>query len=318
MSKVNNLRVHRSLLFILVFGLIGAGVAVRIFAATSPNAKVVEAESYAIQTNTTVIGDTLSSGTSYLQFNVVPNPDGVPIGDLPSWKQIFVDDFTIPAAVGSWGTNDASRVVYTGDHGGKWVEYPDGWPSTYTSGSPGYQPAQVLSVHDDVLDFFLHTVNGFPSAANPSPLITGTSQYQTYGRYSARIKSDAVSNYHSAWLLWPESDANGGCAESDFPEADLDRAISAFTHNATNCSDFTVQDAFTTSTRFDSGWHIYTQEWGPGYRKYYIDDSLIGTSTTRIWSQPERWQLQLEPSSNSGNTSGHFLVDWVAVYSYNP
>jgi hypothetical protein len=53
-----------------------------------------------------------------------------------------VDDFTIDAALGSWGTNNSQTVVYTGDHGGKWVEYPDGWPSTYTNGKPGYQPKQ--------------------------------------------------------------------------------------------------------------------------------------------------------------------------------
>lgn len=305
-------------MFALLFGCAGSLALVRIFAVLSPNARVLEAESPALQLGTTIVNDMTASGSAYLQFNAAMNTNGLPVGDLPGWRQIFLDDFTIPAPLGSWATTDPARIVYTGDHGGKWVEYPDGWPSTYTSGSPGYQPAQVLSVHDGVLDFYLHTVNGFPSAANPSPLITGTSQYQVYGRYTARIKSDAISNYHAAWLLWPQDDANGGCAESDFPEADLDRPVSAFTHNSTNCSDYTVQDAFTTDIRFDSGWHVYTQEWGPGYRKYYIDDVLVGMSTTRIWAQPQRWQLQLEPSSNSGISSGHFLVDWVAVYAYSP
>lgn len=247
-----------------------------------------------------------------------PSGQDVPIGDLPGWKQTFVDDFTKDAATGSWGTTDGEKIVYTGDHGGQWTEYPDGWSATYTGGKPGYQPAKVLSVHDGVLDFNLQTVNGYPSGANPSPLTTGTSRYQTYGRYTARIKSDNVANYHAAWLLWPQSDANGGCAESDFPEADLTSTVSAYAHNATNCSQYNVQDGFNTSTKFSDGWHTYTQEWAPGSRKYYVDGNLIGTSTTRVWSGPERWQMQVEPSSNTGNTTGHFLVDWVTAYSYNP
>ncbi len=243
----------------------------------------------------------------------------VPIGDLPGWRQTFVDDFTVSAPLGSWGTSNSQKVVYTGDHGGKWVEYPDGWPSTYTNGKPGYQPARVLSVHDGVLDFYLHNVNGLPSGANPSPLVTGTSQYQTYGRYTARIKSDTVPNYHAAWLLWPVLDKNGGCAESDFPETDLGNdTVTAFAHNSTKCSNYSGQDQINSMTHiYDGAWHTYTQEWGPGFRKYYVDGTLLGTSTRRVWSQNERWQLQTEPGG-SGTTSGHLLVDWVAAYAYAP
>ena len=245
--------------------------------------------------------------------------EAVPIGDLPGWHQEFVDDFTVNAPLGSWGTKKSHNVVYTGDHGGKWVEYPDGWASTYTDGQPGYQPAKVLSVHDGVLDFYLHNVASLPSGANPSPLVTGKSQYQTYGRYTARIKSDTIPNYHAAWLLWPVKDNNGACAESDFPETNLgnDR-VTAFAHNAANCQNYAAQDEFNSQTRIDDGaWHTYTQEWGPGFRRYYIDGRLLGTSTTRVWSQDERWQLQTEPDG-AGNTAGHLLVDWVAVYAYAP
>ena len=249
----------------------------------------------------------------------LPSGLTVPIGDLPGWHQTFVDDFTVNAPLGSWGTKNPDKVVYTGDHGGKWVEYPDGWASTYTNGKPGYRPAKVLSVHDGVLDFYLHNVSGLPSGANPSPLVSGTSQYQTYGRYTARIKSATVPNYHAAWLLWPVNDKNGACAESDFPETNLGKdKVTAFTHNAANCKNYNDQDEFDSKTRIDDGaWHTYTQEWGPGFRKYYIDSRLLGTSTTRVWSHDERWQLQTEPDG-SGKSKGHLLVDWVAVYAYAP
>jgi hypothetical protein len=260
----------------------------------------------------------LLSNYSKTATTPLPKPSGaaIPLGDLPGWKQTFVDDFNKDAPLGSWGTADSQKVVYIGDHGGKWVEYPDGWSSTYTNGSPGYQPAQVLSVHDGVLDFYLHSVNGLPSGANPSPLVTPTSRFQTYGRYAARIKSDtSLSNYHVAWLLWPVNDSDGACAESDFPEANLDSTVTAFAHNATDCSDYSIQNVFGSSTPITGGWHTYVQEWTPGVRRYYIDGALIGTSTTRVWSQNERWQLQTEPSG-SGSAAGHLLVDWVAAWKY--
>jgi hypothetical protein len=247
-----------------------------------------------------------------------PSGEDMPLGDLPGWHQTFADDFTKDAALGTWGTSDSQKVVYTGDHGGNWVEYPDGWSSTYTNGKAGYQPAQVLSVHDGVLDFHLHNVNGLPSGANPSPLVTGTSQYQTYGRYATRFKVDTgLSNYYAAWLLWPSNDSNGGCAESDFPEGSLNGTVEGFAHNSTKCSSYSTQDAFSSNTRFDSGWHTYVQEWSPGVRKYYLDGVLMGTSTTRVWSQDARWQLQTEPNG-SGSADGHLTVDWVAAYAYQP
>ena len=93
-------------------------------------------------------------------------------------------------AVGSFAQSyvpDASylKPIYTGDHGMGWSVYPDGWSSTYTAlGVEGYQPSTVLSVHDGVLDFYLHDeANGNPVGADVSPW-PGGNQYQTYGAYS--------------------------------------------------------------------------------------------------------------------------------------
>lgn len=246
------------------------------------------------------------------------DPSGVaaPVGDIAGWHQVFVDDFTVNASLGSWGTSDASSVVYTGDHGGKWVEYPDGWSSTYTNGSAGYEPGQVLSVHGGTLDFYLHNVNGLPAGANPSPVLASGSKYQTYGRYTMRFRTDShsLNDYHIAWLLWPQNDANWQSAESDFPEADLGSTqVSAFAHYGGSGA----QDAFNAPIDFTQ-WHTYTQEWGPGYRKYYLDGVLIGTSTSQVTSVPERFQLQTEPSGSNDGDSGHLYVDWVAVYSLAP
>jgi hypothetical protein len=59
------------------------------------------------------------------------------------------------------------------------------------------------------------------------------------------------------------------------------------------------------------------QEWGPGFRRNYLDDTLIGTATNQVYNQPERWQLQTETVGN-GTSSGHLYVDWAVVYAYRP
>ena len=67
------------------------------------------------------------------------------------------DTFTKDAPLGSFASTDMNAVVYTGDHGMGWTEYPDGWPSTYSGkGVEGYSPSTVQSVHDGMLDFYLH------------------------------------------------------------------------------------------------------------------------------------------------------------------
>jgi hypothetical protein len=249
-----------------------------------------------------------------------------------------MDTFTNDAPLGSFaqtsiGYPDANSlpVVYTGDHGMGWTEYADGWSSTFTQFPydatfyEGYQPATVQSVHDGVLDFDLHDdpATGYPVGANPSPLPDGN-RYQTYGAWSFCEKIDPtdshdLADFHQAPLLWPQSDSDYTSAESDFPEADLNAAPSpgspwwsAYAHNLG-----TKQDAYSIAAAapdFDpTQWHVYTQTWGPEFRSYYVDGQLVGTSTEQVWSQPQRWQLQVEPSVAGGSGAGHVYVKWVWI-----
>ena len=262
------------------------------------------------------------------------------------------DTFTKDAPVGSFAQNnvpDANNLqpIYTGDHGMGWSVYPDGWTSTYTKRYvlEGYQPSTVLSVHDGVLDFYLHDdANGNPVGADVSPW-PGGNEYQTYGAYSfcekvvPTVGSD-LADFYEASLLWPQSDSDGSCAESDFPETyspvydpltnpflnggNLDnQEIYAFAHyspwNAqTGCQQTNTPAPDSWNTPIDlSQWHVFTQEWGPGYRSYYIDGKYVYTSTNQVWWQPERWQLQMEPSPaahlrNDGGT-GHVYIAWLWI-----
>jgi hypothetical protein len=240
----------------------------------------------------------------------------MPVGDLPGWHQLVAEDFTSASATGSWGTDcDPDHVDYTGATGVRWRSYP----RCYLDTGPHhpYRSDAVLSTHDGLLDFNLHPVDGVSAGANPSPILDNTtlSQYQTYGRYSARIRLDAtdMSDYSTAWLLWPADEAAWQSAESDYPEGSLaSDSFSAFHHFGGSGA----QDAFGASAD-RTQWHVYTQEWGPGFRRYYLDGTLIGTSTSQVYNQPERWQLQTETVGN-GTSSGHLYVDWAVVYSYRP
>jgi hypothetical protein len=229
------------------------------------------------------------------------------------------DTFTKAAPLGSFASSNPDRVVYTGDRGMAWTEYPDRWPSTHSGRAEGYQPSTVQSVHNGVLDFYLHRdASGHPVGADPSPMPSGH-RYQTYGVWSfceRVVPADRhnLGDFHQAPLLWPRNYSDWQWAESDFPEADLN-ALNFSGHSHYGGSG--KQDVFaiqSVKSNFDpSRWHVYTQVWGPGFRSYYIDGELVGTSSHLVWSQPERWQIQIEPSVGGGGGSGHVYVHWVWI-----
>jgi hypothetical protein len=270
-----------------------------------------------------------------------PPPGGSQTLGTHTYALEGVDTFTKDAPTGTFaqssvGHADANSLqpIYTGDHGMGWSAYPDGWGASYTgSGVEGYQPSTVLSVHDGVLDFYLHDdTNGQPVGADISPW-PGGSEYQTYGAYSLCEKvvpSTDLADFYEASLLWPQTASDGACAESDFPETysplnggSLDSGrVYTFSHYGpwsaqSGCTaNPHSQDSFNTPIDL-SQWHMFTQEWGPGFRSFYLDGTRVYTSTNQVWSLPERWQLQMEPSPSAkvqkdGGT-GHVYVSWVWI-----
>jgi len=235
-----------------------------------------------------------------------------PVADLPGWKHILADNFTRDAALGSWANpSDPNKVVYVGADGQKWLTYPQTFTDTYQHRP--YRADQVLSVSNGTLDYYLHNVDGQPAGANPSPILPNGTQYQTYGRYAVRLKADTatLSEYHIAFLLWPESELWPNDGEVDFPEGALSSTAKAFAHYARATGG---QDGADTGKAF-TDWHVYTVEWLPGHVRFYLDDNLVLDSTKYVPSKPMRWQLQIETDGN-GTNSGHVLVDWVSIWSY--
>lgn len=259
----------------------------------------------------TVVPD--GSTTTTPPTTTTPVPVTVaPKADLPGWKHLFADDFTKDAPVGSWDNGtDANKVVYVGAQGQQWRTYPSNYLDTYQRRP--YRPKEVLSVSNGMLTFDLHPVQGQPAGANPSPILANGSQYQTYGRYSARLRVDNanLSEYHIAWLLWPQSEQWPADGEIDFPEGALNTTAGAFHHYARASGG---QDAFDTGAKF-TDWHIYTIEWSPGRVRFLLDDAVVMESTNYVPSKPMRWQLQTE-TNGSGSHRGNLLVDWVSVWSY--
>lgn len=246
----------------------------------------------------------------------------VPTGDLPGFRNIFWDDFNQDAPLGSWASaTEAETVVYVGLQGQKWYTYPETFKDTYDARP--YRSGAVLSVHDSVLDFWLHQVNGMPAGANPSPVLPSGSQYQTYGRYSIRLKVNQpdLSEYLAVPLLWPENDevwpADG---EENWPDNLLVNPVYGHHHYARpplpGEGPQGGQDEVRTTAKF-TDWHTYTIEWTPGRVKYLLDDVVVLNSTEFVPHKPMRWQLQIE-TKGQGNHSGHLLVDWVSVWAYQP
>ncbi|MGC0363558.1 hypothetical protein ABH922_001542 [Rhodococcus sp. 27YEA15] len=251
----------------------------------------------------------------------VSNPSGVavPRGNLNGWRQIFYDDFTKDAAVGTFANAcDPNKIVYTGAQGQKWRTYPNCYLDTYQKRP--YRPDRVLSVKNGVMNFNLHSVDGKPAGANPSPLINGQNQNQTYGRYSARFKVDSANldEYYVAWLLWPQSEVWPRDGEFDFPEGGLAGNVGGFHHysGAGSCVGGCQDVARNIGAKF-TDWHTYTIEWSPGRVRYLLDDQVVLDSTAFVPSTPMRWQLQTE-TNGFGTSNGNLMLDWVSVYAYDP
>jgi beta-glucanase (GH16 family) len=242
----------------------------------------------------------------------------MPVGDLPGWRQVFAEDFT---------EGDVPLGGFPGPiYGTRWSEnYVDGTPDTAAQNHPkgertsGYYPSKVLSVHDGILDMYLHSENGISMGAAPSPKLGGATQRpynsQLYGRYSVRFKADALAGYKLAWLLWPDSKQWPEDGEIDFPEGDLAKVIyAAFHYVGPDGHHF---DVFRPNATYTS-WHTATTEWSPGRIEFFLDGKSIGVSTQFTPAKPMHYILQTEscsPACPLPETSGHVSVDWVAMWA---
>jgi beta-glucanase (GH16 family) len=236
-----------------------------------------------------------------------PSGEPLPVGDMPGWHQVFSDDFTTDVPLGR----------FPGAVSDKWTAYQEGW--TDTSGNGTYYPSKVISIHNGVLNMYLHTEHGIHMVAAPEPKIPGAVGSEgglLYGRYAVRFRADRVHGYKTAWLLWPDSEKWPADGEIDFPEANLDGTVSAFMHhqNGTSQSD---QDAFGTLIS-PASWHTAVTEWTSKNVTFILDGQTIASLTTSIPNTPMHWVLQTETvvggRAPNDSAAGNVQIDWVAVY----
>jgi hypothetical protein len=238
-----------------------------------------------------------------------PSGEGDTAEDIDGWTANYSESFTRDAPTGQFAS------VY----GDEWAGY-SGFGDTADVGT--YSPDKVLSAHDSVLDFYLHSENGQPLVAAPMP---DGYNGQTYGRYSLRFKSDNIDGYKIAFLLWPTSDDwNDG--EIDWPEGNLAGVMSPASAQKGTYSDgrMTFDPPERVYSKTDAtDWHTATTEWTPGLVKFFWDDELVGTTTvpSGVPDAPMRWTLQAETNldgqSVPADSSGHILIDWVKAWTYN-
>jgi hypothetical protein len=258
-----------------------------------------------------------------------PSGQPVPVGSVAGWRQVFEDDFATSVPLRGFSGCTWKTDLMDSDCSGlpravaaKWWAYPDGWPDTVPNGE--YAPSRVLSIHNGVLDFDIHSVGGIPLVAAPEPKIPEgvAGGGLRYGAYAVRFKANPLPGYKTAWLLWPDAYDDGVAAwpsdgEIDFPEGDLDSTMSAFMHWM-GASSGSQQDAYSTTASYDA-WHTTVVEWTPSMLRFILDGHVIGTSTAHIPSTPMHWVLQTEMATDgtrpAAGTAGHVLVAWVAVYT---
>lgn len=212
-----------------------------------------------------------------------------PIGNLPNFRQVLVENFDTTA-----NANGPMQATYTNS----WQPFSEG---------TNYSPATQISAHDGVLDCAL---NGVTASGGSF----GTAQdfsTRVGGKFSVRAKAVGGDGNGATVRLWPTSE-NWDEGELDYPQADF-QASPLVRHHVMNQGDNSAAQLYGTLVSWRD-WHIYSMEWVPGVSvKYYLDGALLTTITTNVPTTPHRYMFQVGGGGNPGN----FYIDWVSIWAYD-
>ncbi|ROO58440.1 glycosyl hydrolase family 16 [Micromonospora sp. Llam0] len=228
------------------------------------------------------------------------NPSGIalPSGDLPGWRQIFVDDFDGTELSDDW-------FAYSGQPDGD----PGGW----------FDPGHV-SVGAGML-----TIGGWREASRDNIYVTGgvsnrRAVTRSYGRYDIRFRMDQGTGIAYALLLWPGD--NVYPPEIDIAEDNgkgRDRMYGVL-HPVTG--DRIGHDVGGDFTR----WHTAGLEWTPDRLVYTLDGEPWATITgDQVPDEPMALALQSQawycghtweacPDETTPDVV-NLQIDWVAIYA---
>jgi beta-glucanase (GH16 family) len=233
----------------------------------------------------------------------------LPVGDLPGWRQVFVDDFLTDVPLGSFPAAVSAN----------WEAYPEPWRDTSRNGS--YAPERVVSVDDGVLRKHIRTEGGQHLVAALLPQVTDSMHAGLcYGRFAIRYRTDSLEGYKMAWLLWPDSEQWSRDGEIDFPERNLDSGfVAGVVHHrgGVHRPDKTIH-----RVPVPAGWQTAVIEWSPGLVVFLLDGVEVGRVTERVPDDAMHWVIQTEtavrPEPPAADVAGIVEIDWVAAWSYVP
>jgi len=252
-----------------------------------------------------------------------------PHATQPGWALTWSDEFDQPNGSG------VDPTKWTFDTGG------GGWGNEeleyYTSG------AANAVVSDGSLVITATTEGAWqyscwygPCQYTSARLNTWGRFSQQYGRFEARIQvPQGQGVWPGFWMLGENLGAVGwpSCGEIDIMEnvGSTPDTIYGTTHGPGPGSypGNGLSAAYTASTPFGSGFHVYAAEWGPGSVSFYVDGTLYSSVTpsmlpsgaTWVWDQPFFILLNFAvggswPGSPNATTSlpQEMRIDYVRVY----
>jgi beta-glucanase (GH16 family) len=157
---------------------------------------------------------------------------------------------------------------------------------------------------------------------------------QTYGRFEARMQLPWGQGLWPAfWMLGADIDENPwpGAGEIDIMEyrGQQPTIVLGSVHGPGYSGGNAITKSYTLNNdRFDTGFHIFGIEWGPGYINYYVDDVLYNQITPSdvtgewVFNKPFYILINVAVGGNfvgPPNSETVFpqtlLVDYIRVYN---
>ncbi|MFK2821157.1 glycoside hydrolase family 16 protein [Flavobacteriaceae sp. LMIT009] len=191
-------------------------------------------------------------------------------------------------------------------------------------------------VEDGVLKIIARQEQFEGSGYTSARLVTKGKFEQQYGRFEARMKLPWGQGLWPAfWLLGNDIDAVGWpqCGEIDIMEnrGQEPTLINGTLHGPGYSAGESVGKGFDLGNdRFDTGFHDFGIEWGPGYINFYVDDVLYNQLTPEdvsgewVYDHPFFIIINVAVGGNyvgAPNSSTSFPqtleVEYVRVYSYD-
>jgi len=159
---------------------------------------------------------------------------------------------------------------------------------------------------------------------------------QQYGRFEARIKTPFSQGLWPAfWMLGADIDEVGWPQTGEIDIMELrgqePRKISGSIHGPGYSAGEAITDEFELiDERFDTEFHVFAVEWGPGFIDFYVDDTRYQRLTPEDLPEDSEWVFEKEfflilnvavggTYVGSPNDNSRFpqtmIIDYVRVYN---